>query len=151
LSDEQVDQHIDEVDELWVDEIFNASMSDAALVSYLGACFLSGSTSTNFSSNGKETRAAISDYLRNQSKYSVEDLKFDISVFHAIKVILQKVGVKYQKVLDVSLTAEAEHKSIFERVVKLLIAKKQEGILSGVINFILWKAITNQDSVNGIN
>lgn len=151
LSDEQVDQHIDEVDELWVDEIFNASMSDAALVSYLGACFLSGSTSTNFSSNGKETRAAISDYLRNQSKYSVEDLKFDISVFHAIKVILQKVGVKYQKVLDVSLTAEAEHKSIFERVVKLLIAKKQEGILSGVINFILWKAITNQDSVNRIN
>ncbi|WP_394210983.1 DUF262 domain-containing protein [Enterovibrio calviensis] len=139
FSDSILDEHIDDVDELWVGEIFNASMSDAALVSYLGACFLSGSTSTNYSNNGKETRKAISDYLASCDKYSVEDLKFDIGVFRAIKIILHKVGVKYQKVLDVSLTSEAESKSIFERVVKLLIAKKQEGILAGVINSILWK------------
>ncbi|MBE4617298.1 GmrSD restriction endonuclease domain-containing protein [Vibrio navarrensis] len=139
FSDSILDEHIDDVDELWVGEIFNASISDAALVSYLGACFLSGSTNTNYSTNGKETRKAISDYLASRDIYSVEDLKFDICVFRAIKTILNKVGVKYQKVLDISLTAEAESKSIFERVVKLLIAKKQEGILAGVINSILWK------------
>ncbi|MCE7535945.1 DUF262 domain-containing protein [Aliivibrio fischeri] len=144
LTDDELDKYIDKVDELWVDEIFNASAADAALVSYLGSCFLSGSTTTNYSSNGKETRTTISEYLRCQTKYAVEDLVFDVSLFHAIKVILTKVGVKYQKQNDVSLTAEAEHKSIFERTIKLLIAKKQEGILSGLINFTLFHVLTKQ-------
>jgi uncharacterized protein with ParB-like and HNH nuclease domain len=151
LSDDELDKHLDKIDGIWVDDIFNASASDASLVSYLGCCFLSASTSVNFSNNGKETRDTISNYLQSQTKYTVGDLEFDISVFHAVKVILRKVGVKYQKLNDTSLTSEAEYKSIFERVVKLLMAKKQEGILSGLINYILWYVLTKQIKRNEID
>lgn len=150
-DDQEIDQCIDEIDRVWVDEIFNASMSDAALVSYLGACFLSASTNTNYSINGKETRTAISEYLKKQKNYSIKDLGFDIGIFHAIKIILQELDVKYQKVADVSLTAEANNKSIFERTVKLLLAKKQEGILSGLINFILWKIISKSEGKDRVD
>ncbi|WP_063649900.1 DUF262 domain-containing protein [Aliivibrio fischeri] len=144
LNDEQIDEHIDKVDELWVDKIFNASPKEASLVSYLGASFLSGNH--NFKVNDKETRGAISNYLKLEPTYRVDDLIFDVSVFHAIKTIIKKIGIKFSGQKDISLTSEAEYKSIFERTVKLLIAKDQAGILSGLINYTLTYILNKQKS-----
>ena len=144
MDDLEIDNVVQELDDQWVNKIFgDEGVQKTKLIAYLGVVFITGNTSVVYNKS-EDFRSAVNEYLNSLNSYAPEKIKSHFNVFYAVKVILDKVGVRF-KLKDLeAVKAEFESDaSVFKKTVLFLHARDHEGVLSGLINYVL-KYIQNK-------
>lgn len=138
MSDAKKDRILQNLDQQWIEKIYQSGISDAEkkLVTYLAIAFISGSTQITHKAT-KDYRTVLNKYFEN-TNYSEEDIKRDFNIFEACKIFVKVFGIKFRSQDIIAVQAEYDKNvSVTYKVVHLLMALKQEGVLSGLVNFLL--------------
>lgn len=141
-SEERQDRNIGQLEELWVDKIFNNNTAaKTRLISYLAAVYL---TCDKELDNKNDTRFKNAIAQKYSSQYSAEGKKYtfncilsDFNAYYAIKIILDKMDLKAQRLYAVCLENEQKNKSITYKTFHLLNALGFPGVMSAIINVII--------------
>jgi len=138
LRDEDVDSTLQDLDDQWVDRIFsNQGDQKRKLVAYLAIVFITGDASIVYN-RGDGYRRSIQNYLESLDNYSKDLIRKHFNVFQACKIILDLAGVRFKSKDLVALESEFRgDDSILKKTICLLMALGQEGVLSGLISFVL--------------
>lgn len=138
ISDEEIDKEIVAREEQWGDKVFkNNTDTNNKLIAFLATTYLTGSTKIGLKSHDK-FRDEIKYYLNNyKEQYSCSDLHKDFSVFECIRQFLDIFEVKANGRVNKALEAEFSGKTDTYKAVHLLLALGYEGVLSGLVSFIL--------------
>ncbi|CAM5211080.1 hypothetical protein OURE66S_02689 [Oligella ureolytica] len=141
LDDIALDLEIQSLEKQWGDCIFNhrkARDQDKKLVSYLGTVFLTGNETISNKRNEKYRVFLNDDYFKNNSSYELNDIQRDFNVFQICFELINELDLPYNKRENISLGVEYDSQSTeFKKTVYFLNALKQDGVLSGLINFVL--------------
>lgn len=138
MSDAKKDRILQNLDQQWIEKIYQSGISDAEkkLVTYLAIAFISGSTQITHKAT-KDYRTVLNKYFENIN-YSEEDIKRDFNIFEACKIFVKVFGIRFRSQDIIAVQAEYDKNvSVTYKVVHLLMALKQEGVLSGLVNFLL--------------
>ncbi|RBA38485.1 MULTISPECIES: DUF262 domain-containing protein [Acinetobacter] len=138
MSDAKKDRILQNLDQQWIEKIYQSGISDAEkkLVTYLAIAFISGSTQITHKAT-KDYRTVLNKYFEN-TNYSEEDIKRDFNIFEACKIFVKVFGIRFRSQDIIAVQAEYDKNvSVTYKVVHLLMALKQEGVLSGLVNFLL--------------
>ncbi len=148
ISDEDIDKEIVAREEQWGDKVFkNNTDTNNKLIAFLATTYLTGSTKIGLKSHDK-FRDEIKAYLNNyEDRYSCDDLHKDFSVFECIRQLLDIFEVKANGRANKALEAEFSNKTDTYKTVHLLLALGHEGVLSGLVSFILQYIKLNHTSV----
>lgn len=140
LDDDAIDTEIQLLDKQWGDDIFNALNTrdnDKKLVSYFGTVFLTGKTKITNTKNDKY-RESIKEYLEKNNHYGTSDIQRDFNVFQVCFEIIKKLSLPYNKRENRSLAVEhGLYTTDFTKTMYFLNALKQDGVTSGLMNFVL--------------
>ena len=140
LSEDSIDQQIQALDKQWGDDIFNhANMrsQDKKLVTYFTTVFLTGDVSTTNNRNEKY-RIYLSDYLKEQEEYDSNKIHRDFNIFQVCFELIKILKLPLQRREAESLVAEYDTNSTdFKKAMFFLNALKQDGVISGLVNFLL--------------
>lgn len=138
LSEDEVDRTLQILDDQWVDKIFgNQGDQKRKLIAYLSIVFITGDESVIYN-RGDGCRRAIQAYLKGLDNYSKDQIIKHFNIFESCKVLLDAADVKFKSKDLVSLESEFDSKSsVLKKSVNLLMALNQEGVLSGLVNFVL--------------
>lgn len=138
VSDDDLDSILQQLDDQWVDKIFyNQGDQRGKLVAYLGIVYITGDSAILYN-RGDGYRHAIQQYLESLSSYSENEIRKHFNIFHACRIILDSAGVKFRSKDLVALESEfSANDSVLKKTVCLLMALGQEGVLSGLMNFVL--------------
>ncbi|WP_343316444.1 DUF262 domain-containing protein [Acinetobacter soli] len=138
MPDTKKDRILQNLDQQWIEKIYQSGISDAEkkLVTYLAIAFISGSTQITHKAT-KDYRTVLNKYFEN-TNYGEEDIKRDFNIFEACKIFVRVFGIRFRSQDIVAVQAEYDKNvSVTYKVVHLLMALKQEGVLSGLVNFLL--------------
>ena len=153
----QVDKHIEQIiqdcDNQWSEYIFNSNRAGdrkKKLISYLATTYLTHDVSINY--KDKESyRSHLSTYLSEYNSYNEESLKRDFNIFQTCSILVEEANIPFSSKNRVAYSTEADiNASQFKKTVQLLNALQLEGVLSGLINFVL-RSIEHLDSEFSIN
>ena len=139
-SDELKDENITKLDELWADKIFNNNGEyKNRLISYFAAVYLTSDKELVYKDDAKLKTAIEKGYSLTSSRneYTYNDILEDFNIYFAIKIILEKFGLKTKRLAEVALDAEQEQKSITYKTIHLLNALKYNAVLPALINVII--------------
>lgn len=138
MTDKNIDDVVQQLDDQWVDQIFgDEGAQKTKLIAYLGVVFITGNTSTIYNKS-EDFRSAVNEYLSSLDQYSPEKVRSHFNVFYAVKIILEVVGVRFKLKDLVAVKAEFDPSaSFFKKTVLFLLARDQEGVLSGLVNYLL--------------
>lgn len=140
LSDSQKDDVLQELDELWVNSIFDGDTQyKNDLIAYLALVYITGSSNIKFD-NSKDYRQVVKSHFEDLNCYNSEKLRRDFKVFLVCKILVEAFSIhKNFKDLN-AIEAECDNNiSNSGKLVKLLYAMDYVGVLSGFISFILHK------------
>ncbi len=154
-----VDECIEEVDRLWVEEIFTANTGKeiTKMISYFAATYFTADGKLKYNDNEKYRELLEKEYLKKLEKYNSTSLKNDINIYQMISMILKKYKVAVQKRNDVCIEVSKNvSKSITYKTIHLLNTLKQFGVLAALINIIVKKYVDDNTSngvisINGFN
>lgn len=140
VSDEEKDRVLQELDNKWVNEIFNKTQDyEKKLITFLAVGFITGSENIKYD-NSKGFRDALKLYFNkydSNNHYDQHKIAKDFNVFLTCKKFMEAFSLKYQKKDLVALQAEySTETSEVYKTVHLLYAKDQFGVLLGLTNFI---------------
>lgn len=137
-TDSIKDSTIEELENKWGDEIYCESADyKKKYITYFSTTYLTGAVSIGYNQNDLY-RAKIKDYFEKVLSYSSEDIKSDFNIFHSCKVIINIFDIKYNECEKAALKAEFDfNKSPAYKLVHLLVALKQFGVLAGYFNLLL--------------
>lgn len=138
ILDAKKDRILQNLDQQWIEKIYQPGIADAEkkLVTYFAIAFISGSTQITHKAT-KDYRTVLNKYFENLS-YSEEDIKRDFNIFEACRLFVKVFGIKFRSQDIIAVQAEYDKNvSVTYKVVHLLMALKQEGVLSGLVNFLL--------------
>lgn len=136
----EIDDVIQEIDSQWVDSIFkNEIPSKRELIAYLGISFITGEQTLALRGKaGIPYRTAIESYLASLDCYSEADIRTHFNVFQACKILLDTFEVKFGNQARHAIEQEASlHSSTLLKTIHLLMVLKQDGVLAGLINYVL--------------
>jgi hypothetical protein len=138
LPEQELDVEISSREEQWGDRVFKTdSDTNKKLIAYLSTSYITGSKDIGLKTHD-EFRNKIKLYLNSyKSKYSKEDLERDFNIFEATKIIVDQFQIKANGRIPNALKAEFSQKTITYKTVHLLLALGYEGVLAGLINYIL--------------
>ena len=142
-SEADQDKRITELDELWADKIFNGNGEfKNRLISYLSAVYLTCDKELAYKDDAKLKDAIEKGYSSKcypvgGKAYEYKDILADFNTYYAIKIILDKFGLKAQKLNEMSLRAEQEDKSITYMTLHLLNALKFHAVLPAMTSVII--------------
>ncbi|MBS7814167.1 DUF262 domain-containing protein [Wohlfahrtiimonas chitiniclastica] len=140
LTEQEVDQKIQALDKQWGDVIFNhpkMGVQYKKLVTYFSTVFLTGNEDATNNKNEKY-RTFLEAYLSKQAHYTFEDIQRDFNVFQICFDLLINLSLPLQKRENESLLVEyMPDASDFKKAIYFLNAQKQDGVISGLINFYL--------------
>ncbi|ENV62544.1 hypothetical protein F949_02754 [Acinetobacter junii NIPH 182] len=139
IDDLKKDKILQLLDQQWIEKIYPPGISDSEkkLVTYFSIVFISGSIQITHKAT-KEYRTVLNNYFSELSEYDEKNIKRDFNIFEACKIFVKVFSVKFRS-QDVS-AVQAEYdknSSTTYKVVHLLMALKQEGVLSGFVNYLL--------------
>lgn len=138
ILDARKDRILQNLDQQWIEKIYQPGISDAEkkLVTYFAVAFISGSTQITHKAT-KDYRTVLNKYFELKN-YGEEDIKRDFNIFEACKVFIRVFGIKFRSQDISAVQAEYDKNvSITYKTVHLLMALKQEGVLSGLLNFLM--------------
>jgi len=152
ISEEDIDKEIVAREEQWGDKVFkNNTDTNNKLIAFLATTYLTGSTKIGLKSHDK-FRDEIKEYLNKyKEKYSCSDLHKDFSVFECIRQCLDIFEVKANGRVNKALEAEFSNKTDTFKTVHLLLALGHEGVLSGLVSFILQYIKLNHTDVFSVD
>lgn len=141
-SDDEKDNNITILDELWADKVFNNNGEGRnKLISYFAAAFLTCDKELVYKDDAKLKDEIEKKYSKKYSidgrKYTYADILADFNIYFATKIILDKFDVKTRRLNEVALKAEQEDKSITYKTIHLLSALKYTGVMPALINVII--------------
>lgn len=143
LTESEIDSNIQKLDKQWGDDIFNHQkmrIQDKKLVTYLGTVFLTGDEDITNTKNEKY-RLYLDKYLDKQKEYTYESIQRDFNIFKICFELINQLSLPLQKRESESLVVEYKMESTdFRKTIFFLNALKQDGVTSGLVNFLL-KAI----------
>lgn len=139
-EEQLIDQKIQSLDKQWGDSIFNhraIRAQDKKLIPYLSTVFLTGDDSITNTKNEKY-RLYLKNYLDKNDQYDGQTIQRDFNIFQVCYELINIVGLRYQKREEESLTVEFNLESTdFQKTIYFLNALKQDGVTSGLVNFVL--------------
>ncbi|MDV7447936.1 DUF262 domain-containing protein [Acinetobacter baumannii] len=138
LSDSKKDKILQSLDQQWIEKIYQAGISDAEkkLITYLAVSFITGSTSITHKAT-KDYRNELNTYFL-KANYSEQEIKRDFNIFESCRLFIKTFNIKFRS-QDI-LAVQAEYSKVTStsfKLVHILMALKQEGVLSGFVNFLL--------------
>lgn len=139
LTDDQMDEIIQRLDDQWGDNIFHhKNMSDTykKMVTYLATVFITGSTELR-NEGSEKYRINLIQYLNNMENYTKDDIQRDFNIFESCFQILKLCALPIQRKENYSIIAQYSKDSEFKKSLYFLNALKQDGVISGLINFTL--------------
>lgn len=140
LTDKQLDEKIQDLDKQWGDEIFNhrdIRESDKQLIPYLSTVFFTGDASIT-NKNDVKFRVHLSDYLNKIDEYDYASIQRDFNIFQVCYELIRLVRLPYRTREREALAVEYELGTTdFYKTMHFLNAQKQEGVISGLVNFVL--------------
>lgn len=137
-SEDEKDELLQALDNRWVDDIFrNTQEYEKKLITYLAVGYITGSETIKYDYS-KGYRDALKAYFNNyNSSNPYISISRDFNIFLACKSFIEKFNLKYQKKDLAALQAEySEDASASLKVVHLLYAKDQFGVLIGFSNYV---------------
>lgn len=153
MDADEIDEVIQEVDSQWVDRIFkNEIDSKCELVAYLAISFITGEQTLALrGKTGIPYRVAIESYLAGLSHYSKSDIQTHFNIFQVCKVLLEIFDVKFGGQTRHAIAKEADlHSSMLLKTIHFLMALKQDGVLTGLVNYILNYCSSNNKSFDPV-
>lgn len=140
LDDETLDSNMQLLDRQWGDEIFNASgirENSKKLVSYFGTVYLTGDDSITNTKNEKY-RGSLKKYLESNNTYGLINIQRDFNVFQVCYELIKQSSLPYNRRESKSLAVEHDlYSTDFKKTMYFLNALKQDGVISGLVNFVL--------------
>ena len=142
-SEEKKDNILQSLDDQWVNDIYdNTRDYEKKLITYLSIVYITGSDSITYDKS-KDYREALKNYFRGYQRdnsYKDINIERDFNIFLAIKNFIGIFKIRHQNRDLLALEAEYNDDiSINAKLVLILIAKDQQGVLTGFTNFILRK------------
>lgn len=137
VSSSQIDKTLQELDELWVNSIFNDRLvHKKKLISYLAIVYITGDVTAQYN-KGSGYRDVLDKYFNQKEGYSEDEIKEHFNVFMACKNLLEVSGfVVNNRDLWAVQNEYDSNISILKKTISLLLALKQEGVLSGLVNYV---------------
>ncbi|WP_318523244.1 DUF262 domain-containing protein [Photobacterium leiognathi] len=137
MDDKKVDVLLQSLDEQWVDNIYSkCSESAKKLTTYLAVTYITGNTDIVYNSN-EGYRNAISEYLSEKKKYDCSDIKKHFNIFESCRKFIDIFGVTFKSKDLKAIDSEYSDFSVLHKAVHFLIASKQEGVLAGLVAYVL--------------
>src|SRR5690606_8154876 len=138
IDNSKMDEIIQKLDDQWGDKIFhhrNMNQTYKKLVTYLATVYITKSTELRNESSEKY-RLNLTNYLK-MDNYNQDDIQRDFNIFEACFTILRLTNLPIQKKENYSIVAQYENQTDFKKSLFLFNALKQDGVMSGLINFTL--------------
>lgn len=138
IDNSKMDEIIQKLDDQWGDKIFhhrNMNQTYKKLVTYLATVYITKSTELRNESSEKY-RLNLTNYLK-MDNYNQDDIQRDFNIFEACFTILRLTNLPVQKKENYSIVAQYESQTDFKKSLFLFNALKQDGVMSGLINFTL--------------
>ena len=141
-SEERQDRNIAELEAIWADKIFsNNTVAKTKLISYLAAVYFTCDKTLD-NKNGTRYKNTIaqkysSQFTKEHNPYTYKHILADFNAYFAIKIILDKMGIRAQKLYQFSLSCEQENKSITYKTFHLLNALDYSGVMAAMTNVII--------------
>lgn len=138
IDNSTMDEIIQKLDDQWGDKIFhhrNMNQTYNKLVTYLATVYITKSTELRNESSEKY-RLNLTNYLK-MDNYTQDDIQRDFNIFEACFTILRLTNLPVQKKENHSIVAQYENQTDFKQSLFLFNALKQDGVMSGLINFTL--------------
>lgn len=144
-SDKVVDKNIEQLDDIWGNEIFtrNLSLGHEKLISYLGTIYLTADEDV-FMNKAERYRNILEKkyfsvkYDKNNVPYKFTNVVNDIRVYQMIKIIIDEFGLPLNNSAVAVINAECNvQKSITYKVFHLLNALKLDGVMPALTNVII--------------
>lgn len=138
LTDSKKDKILQTLDQQWIEKIYQAGISDAEkkLITYLAVSFITGSTSITHKAT-KDYRNVLNEYFLKHT-YSEQEIKRDFNIFESCRLFIKVFNIKFRS-QDI-LAVQAEYSKVTStsyKLIHILMALKQEGVLTGFVNFLL--------------
>lgn len=139
IDDSKKDKILQFLDQQWIEKIYPPGISDSEkkLVTYFSIVFISGSTQITHKAT-KDYRTVLNNYFAEILDYDEKNIKRDFNIFEACKIFVKVFGIKF-RFQDISAVQAEYDKNLSTtyKVIHLLMALKQEGVLSGFVNYLL--------------
>lgn len=152
IDNSKMDEIIQKLDDQWGDKIFhhrNMNQTYKKLVTYLATVYITKSTELRNESSEKY-RLNLTNYLK-MDNYNQDDIQRDFNIFEACFTILRLTNLPVQKKENYSIVAQYEDQTDFKKSLFLFNALKQDGVMSGLINFTLTTIEKNDSNFNPDN
>jgi hypothetical protein len=150
-STRELDDDIESLEELWGEKIFTPSTAEwkKRFTAFLGSIYLTGDNHIRYSKNQKY-REDIKTFLNEtySNEYNFNDIKYNFKVFLAAKTFLNVFDIKYQKKNSQAYVAESGKYSVTYKVLHLLRALKQNGVIASLFNIIMNNFAQNYSNQN---
>lgn len=154
-SEERQDRNIAELEAIWADKIFsNNSVTKTKLISYLAAVYFTCDKNLD-NKNGTRYKNTIAqkyscEFNKETNPYTYNHILADFNAYFAIKIILDKMGIRAQKLYQCSLCCEQENKSITYKTFHLLNALDYSGVMAAITNVII-SSYMKQNGIDAMN
>ena len=113
------------------------SASESKLISYLSISFITGDKNILYNQREKY-RNALTEHFKYRDEYSPLELEEHFNIFELVRLILDLAGVRFRNKELYALRSEFDpNSSVLSKTIFLLLATGQEGVLAGLINYIL--------------
>lgn len=143
-KEEKIDKHIEELDEIWGERIFEQGLRDKVLnlTAYLGSVYLTANTELVTRKQQKYREIIDNDYLKYydnvSKKYEYENIKNDFMIFEFLRILIEEFGLRRNNANENSIKAECSGtKSVTYRTMHLLNAFGYDAIMPAITNIII--------------
>ncbi len=136
-----IDGCIEEVDGLWVEEIFTQDLGveKSKIVSFLAAEYLTADEDLKYADKERYRNSIEGNHLNDLSIYNSGDIKADFYIYLMVSRIIKKFELVVNKKNERVIKSEVSNCSITYRTLHLLNALKQVGVMPAITNTIIRK------------
>lgn len=156
-SDDEIDSYIEKADKLWVEEVFSpgTGAERRKMISFLAAEYLTADPSLKYADKEKYREVLETKYLEKHTKdncikYDKVDITNDIYIYQMVSKIISGFGLVFSKKYEEVIKAETDKKSITYKVLHLLNALKQYGVIPAITNAIIKSFINSHKDDDGL-
>ena len=150
-SDAMIDQCLEEVDKLWVEEIFSQELGieRPKIVSFLAAEYLTADETLKYADTERYRNQIENSYLQHFNNYTKTHIKNDIYVYLMVSKMVKGLAVRQKNDRVIESEVNSSTTSITFRAMNLLNALNQFGVLSAITNTIIRKFVDSNTTPDG--